>query len=115
MLIEQAILQAYITTVVSEIIIIIIIILAIQRPKKIWQWILAIILINSITHPFAMYFLHVKMLPYFFVEFLVFLVEMLWYLLAFKTSWQKSFALSLTANMFSIVIGITIRFILGLV
>jgi len=61
MFIEDAILLAYAVTIVSETGIII----AIQKPKKLWQWILGIVLINSLTHPnCSIFFTHTKNLIY---------------------------------------------------
>lgn len=107
MFIEHAILLAYAITIVSETIII----LAIQRPKNVLQWILGIVLINSFTHPIAIYFLHIKNTSYALVEIGVLIVEALWYLLAFKLTWKRAFFLSLFANVFSIISGIAIRFL----
>jgi hypothetical protein len=107
MFIEQAILLAYAITIVSETIII----LAIQRPKNVLQWIIGIVLINSLTHPIAIYFLHIQNTPYVPVEIGVLIVETLWYLIAFKITWKRAFYLSLFANIFSIISGIAIRFL----
>jgi hypothetical protein len=110
MFIENAILLAYATTIISEIAII----LAVQRPRKIWQWIIAIFLVNSLTHPLVVYFLRVQNAPYIPVEFGVFLTEMIWYKLAFNLNWKRSMIVSGTANMFSIFVGFGIRLLFGL-
>ena len=110
MFIEKAILLAYAVTIVSETAIII----AIQKPNKLWQWILGIVLINSLTHPIAIYFLHIQNAPYIFVELGVFILEGIWYNLAFQVGWKKSFAISTIANIFSILVGIGIRFLFRL-
>jgi len=110
MFIEKAILLAYAVTIISETAIII----AIQKPKELWQWIFGIILINSLTHPIAIYFLHIQNAPYIFVELGVLILEAIWYNLAFQVSWKKSFAISAVANIFSILVGIGIRFLFGL-
>ena len=110
MFIENAILLAYATTVISEIAII----LALQRPKEIWQWIIAIFLINSLTHPLVIYLLRVQNAPYIPVEFGACIVEMIWFRFAFKLSWKRSFIISGIANLFSIFTGIAVRLLLGL-
>lgn len=107
MFIEQAILLAYAVTIISETLFI----LAIQRPKNVLQWIIGIVLINSLTHPIAIYFLHVQNAPYVPVEIGVFIIEALWYLMAFEVTWKRAFCLSLFANIFSIISGIAIRFL----
>lgn len=107
---EKSILLAYIITLISEIVII----LSIQKPKKIWQWVLVIVLINSFTHPIAIYFLHVQNVPYIVVELGVFIIESIWYKFVFHLSWKRSVVLSAIANLFSILVGIVIRFLLGL-
>jgi hypothetical protein len=110
MFIENAILLAYATTIISEIVII----LAIQRPREIWQWVVAIFLINSLTHPLVIYFLRVQNAPYIPVEFGVFLIEMIWYKLAFNLNWKRSLVVSGIANVFSIFVGVGARLLFGL-
>mgnify|MGYP001559929288 FL=1 len=110
MFIENAIFLAYATTIVSEITII----LAIQRPREIWQWIVAIFLINSLTHPLVIYLLRVQGAPYVPVEFGTFLTEMIWYKLAFNLNWKRSMIVSGIANAFSIIVGVGIRLLFGL-
>lgn len=109
MFIEYAIFLAYAVTIISETCII----LVIQRPLKIWQWVFAIFLINSFTHPIAIYLLRIKNLPYIPVELGVFAIEFFWYWVALKISWKRSFILSGTANAFSILVGIGVRFLFG--
>ncbi len=111
MYVEQAILYAYLITILSEIVII----LLVERPKNILKWAIGIFLINSLTHPLAIYFLHVQNTSYLLVEVGVFIVEAVWYILAFQINWQRSFLLSGIANIFSILIGIGIRFFLDLI
>jgi len=110
MFIENAILLAYATTIISEITII----LAIQHPREIWEWIVAIFLINSLTHPLAIYFLRVQNAPYILVEFGIFLIEMIWYKLAFNLNWKRSLIVSGIANVFSIFVGVGVRLLFGL-
>lgn len=110
MFIESAILLAYAVTIVSEEVII----LAIQQPSKIWQWIIAALLANSLTHPLAIYFLRVQNAPYILVELGVLIVEMLWYKLAFKLNWRRALIISGAANIFSIFSGFAIRLLFSL-
>lgn len=107
MFIEDAILLAYAITVISETIII----LTIQQPKEVLWWIFGVFLINSLTHPFVIYFLHVEnlSLSYIPVELGVFAVEAFWYRLAFSISWKRSLVISGVANTFSIFVGFGIR------
>lgn len=110
MFVEVSILLAFAITIVSEITIII----AIQRPVKIWQWVTAILLVNSLTHPLVIYLLYVQDMPYIPVELGVFVFEMIWYGVAFKLNWRRSLVLSGTANLFSIFVGFGIRFLFNL-
>ena len=110
MFIENAILLAYATTITSEIAIV----LAIQRPKEILQWIVAIFLINSLTHPIIIYLLRVQNAPYIPVEFGIFLKEMIWYKFAFSLNWRRSLIVSGIANIFSIFVGVCVRLLFGL-
>ncbi len=110
MSVETTILLAYAITVVSETAII----LVVQKPKNIWRWILGIVLINSLTHPIAIYFLHIQNAPYILVELSVFIFEAFWYNLAFQLGWKRSLAISAIANAFSILAGIGIRTLLSL-
>lgn len=110
MFIEEAILLAFAITIISEVAIIIVI----QRPTEIWQWILAIFLINSLTHPLVMYLLRVQKVPYVPVEFGIFIIEMVWYRLIFKLKWKRSLILSGIANIASILVGIGVRFLFSL-
>jgi len=110
MFIENAILLAYATTIISEVAIII----AIQRPKEIWQWIIAIFLINSLTHPLVIYSLRVRSAPYIPVEVGVFLIEMVLYKFVLDLNWKRSAIVSGIANAFSIFVGIGIRLLFGL-
>lgn len=110
MFIEEAILLSYIITVFSETVII----LFLQRPVKICQWILAIFLINSLTHPLTIYFINIQNTLYIPIEIGVFIVEMIWYKLAFKLKWKRSLIISGIANIFSILVGMSIKSVFGL-
>lgn len=107
---EKSILLAYVITVISETIII----LLVQKPKNIWIWILSIFLINSFTHPIAIYLFHIQNVSYFIVEFGVIITELICYKLIFNLSWKRAFIISSIANIFSILAGFTIRLLLGL-
>ncbi|MBP8617767.1 MAG: hypothetical protein KBI15_00830 [Candidatus Pacebacteria bacterium] len=108
MFIEDAILRAYAITIISEIIVI----LAIRRPTRIWQWVVAIFLINSITHPLTICLLRVYNIAYLPVEIGVFIIEMVWYKLVFKLNWKDSAIISGLANLCSIFSGRALRSIL---
>jgi hypothetical protein len=110
MFFEKAILLAYCTTVVSETVVIV----ALQRAVNMWQWIIAILLINSLTHPLVIYFLYIQNTPYVLVELGAFVVEMFWYKLVFTLSWKRSALISGVANISSVFAGVIIRFLLGL-
>lgn len=110
MFIENAILLAYVTTIISETSIV----LALQRPKEVSRWIIAILLINSFTHPFVSYLLQVQDASFVLVEFGVFTVEMLWYRAALNLSWRRSIIVSGLANVFSIFVGFVLRALFGL-
>jgi hypothetical protein len=110
MFIENAILLAFVTTIISEVVII----LTIQHPKMIWRWIFAVLLINSLTHPLVIYFLRVQDAPYIPIELGVFLIEMIWYKLSFNLSWKRAIIISGIANIFSILTGVGIRLLIAL-
>lgn len=110
MFFARVIFFAYTITVISEIAII----LVIQKPQKFWQWILGIFLINSFTHPIAIYLLHMQNINYILVELGVLVIEAIWYTLAFQVSWRRAFILSAAANIFSILVGSGARFLFDL-
>lgn len=110
MFFESAIILAYTVTIISETAIT----LFVARPKHIWQWILAVILVNSFTHPIALYLLHIQNAPYLLVEIGVCIVEALWYMAAFRKSAPQAILISFLANIFSILMGIALRLLLDL-
>ncbi len=110
MFFESAILLAYVVTLVSETALV----LAIVRLKKVGQSIIAIVLINSFTHPVALYLLHIQNAPYLLVEIGVCVVEALWYVVAFRKSAPQAILISFLANIFSILMGIALRLLLDL-
>jgi hypothetical protein len=61
-----------------------------------------------------MYFLRVRDAGYVLVEVAVFLIEALFYRLAFGTRWSRSFVLSLAANLSFVLAGILVRRLVGL-
>lgn len=105
MFIDNAILLSYLTTICTEAVAVLII----QKFKNISKWLLSVILINSFTHPIAIYLLKFLNFNYFLTEFGVFIIELLFYHYVTKMWWKKAFVVSLLANTSSIVGGIIIR------
>lgn len=110
MVTPNAILLAYAVTICSEIVLI----LALQRLKNVWRWLVGVVLINSFTHPIAIYLLHIQNANYVLVELGVLVLEAIWYKAAFQGGWKRSFTLSGVANISSILVGIGIRSLFGL-
>ncbi len=110
MFIEQTILLTYAVTILSETAIIFII----QRPQKLWQWVIGVFLVNSLTHPIVIYLLHIRNTPYVFVELGVIVIELILYRFLFKINWTRAGALSVIANLSSILVGVGVRFLVNL-
>lgn len=108
--VENSILLSYAITIVSETAII----LSLWRPPMFWRWTAAILLINSLTQPIAVYFILIQNAPYALVEGGVFIAEALWYRLALPAGWRRSLVISATANLFSIFAGALLRFLFRL-
>ncbi len=102
----NAVSQAFLITLIAEVLVI----LCSRKVSGWFGWLLAVILINSFTHPIVIYLLHVLGAPYVVVEFGVIIFEALWYSLAFSLSLRKSFVLSGVANLSSILAGVLVRF-----
>jgi hypothetical protein len=105
---EQEILKAFFITQISELVII----LLVQKPKNIIKWIIAIIAINALTHPIAIFLLHWLNYSFLYVELGVLITEMVCYKTIFSLSWKRSFIISLLANIFSITVGYLFRYLL---
>jgi hypothetical protein len=100
---------AYLVTIVSETMVL----LVWQRPRELWWWMTGIVLVNSFTHPIAIYLIQIKGASFFLVEIGVFITEAIWYKFAFSQNFKHALTLSAVANITSIATGILIRYVLG--
>lgn len=101
---EISAIYSFLITVISEVVIV----LGLFRIPNYKKQILVVILVNCITHPVALYFIHIKNYNLMLVELCVFLIEgfLYWYILNMST--KKSFQISFFANMGSFIIGMVI-------
>ena len=102
---DYFILYTYLTTIISESVWL----LWVEKPKRYVYYVCIIVLVNSCTHPFVLYFLHIKQYNYIIVECAVIVSESILYYLVFGGSKKYWLYMSAIANMVSIVTGIVIR------
>jgi len=78
--------------------------------KKVWNLLLYAVLINVFTVPLAYLFYGMYPSLFFFIEFVVFLVEAFLIGKLFEIKWTKAALISLVANFITMMIGIVLVF-----
>ncbi len=104
MFIGNAFLVAFVSTLLTEVITVSF--FRIRSPRSV---IPLVVLINSFTHPFFVgYGIYIFGVPVVIAEFLIFMIEAIWYRLVFRISTPKAALVSFTANLVSYLFGYAI-------
>lgn len=109
-MLENVIIQAYLTTIISEISVVC---LFLNKKRKAHLVLIVSFLANTFTHPIVIYFYHIRNIPFLIVEIGAFIVEAIIYKYLLNLKWKEALLISLIANILSILIGIFIRAIIA--
>lgn len=109
-MLENVIIQAYLTTIISEVSVVY---LFLHKKRKAHLILIVCFLANTFTHPLVIYFDHIQNISFLIVEIGAFVVEAIIYKYLLNLKWNEALMISLIANILSILIGIFIRAIIA--